>query len=185
MDYAKLNDSIIKKVLAAVALINNPEIDPEIRQLNQEILFREVGTAIYAKVYDMNAFDYEIEHTRGVGIDDRYYGLAKIASGSVSAGSLGLEDQIRSYLDSTAAKAQQDATVNARDSGKRTKVTRALSGKENCEWCERLANESPYEGDQITSKVFLRHRGCDCQIITEGYRTRNGLLQNYVKPKDR
>ena len=101
MDYAKLNDSIIKKVLAAVALINNPEIDPEIRQLNQEILFREVGTAIYAKVYDMNAFDYEIEHTRGVGIDDRYYGLAKIASGSVSAGSLGLEDQIRSYLDST------------------------------------------------------------------------------------
>lgn len=180
MDYAKLNDSIIKKVLAAVALINNPEIDPEIRQLNQEILFREVGTAIYAKVYDMNAFDYEIEHTRGVGIDDRYYGLAKIASGSVSAGSLGLEDQIRSYLDSTAAKAQQDALVNAKQSGKYPTVTRSING-ETCKWCVSLAgtytNPNP--------EVFRRHRGCDCSIITEGYRTRNGLLQNYVKPKDR
>ena len=68
MDYSKLNDSIINKVLKALALINNPEIDPEIRQLNQEILFREVGTAVYNKVYDMNAFDFEIEYTRGPGI---------------------------------------------------------------------------------------------------------------------
>lgn len=57
MDYAGLNETIIDKVLKALQLINNPEIDPEVRQLNQEILFREVGAAVYAKVYDMNAFD--------------------------------------------------------------------------------------------------------------------------------
>jgi len=41
MDYAGLNDTIQKKVMAALAIINNPEVAPDVRQLNQEILFRE------------------------------------------------------------------------------------------------------------------------------------------------
>ena len=182
MDYHALNDTIIKKVLAALAIINNPEIAPEVRQLNQEILFREVGSAVYAKIYNMNAFDYEIEHTIGSGIDDRYYGLAKVASASVSAGALALPLLVRNYLDTMASKAQQDATHNARQSGKRTRVIRKLGPTEHtCEWCTGLANNSPYEGDQIRPEIFGRHRGCDCEIYTEGYRTRNGLLDNYVK----
>ncbi|HRJ06913.1 MAG TPA: hypothetical protein PK911_05200 [Candidatus Saccharibacteria bacterium] len=176
MDYAGLNDSIEKKVLAALKLINNPEIEPDVRQLNQEILFREVGAAVYAKVYNMNAFDYEIEHTTGPGIDDRYYGLAKVAAASVATGTLGLTLLVRNYLDTMASKAQQDATHNARQSGRRTRVTRKMNG-ETCSWCESLAGT--YENPD--SEVFKRHRGCDCSIITEGYRSRNGLLQNYTK----
>ena len=178
MDYHLLNDTIVKKVMAAVAIINNPEIDPDTRQLNQEILFREVGAAVYAKVYNMNAYDYEIEHTTGPGVDDRYYGLAKVASASISAGALGLPLLVRNYLDSMASKAQADATHNARQSGKRTRVIRSLNG-ETCDWCAKLAGT--YEGSSIEPQVFHRHRGCDCSIITEGYRTRNGLLQNYTK----
>jgi hypothetical protein len=178
MDYAGLNDTIVKKVLAALKLINNPEIDPEIRQLNQEILFREVGASVYTKVYEMNAFDFEIEHTRGPGIDDRYYGLAKVASASVSAGALGLDDYVRNYLDTMASKAQEDAVKNARDSGKFPTVTRKMNG-ETCSWCESLAGTYT----KPDSEVFKRHRGCDCSIITEGYRSRNGLLKNYTKPK--
>lgn len=83
-NYAALVNTIYPQVQAAVAIINNPEIDPQVRQRNQEILLREVGQAIYEKVYDMNAFDMEIEHTKGSGIDDRYFGLAKVASDSVS-----------------------------------------------------------------------------------------------------
>lgn len=180
MDYAKLNDTITKKVLTALALINNPEIDPEIRQLNQEILFREVGTAVYTKVYDMNAFDFEIEHTRGPGIDDRYYGLAKVAAASVSTGALGLDDYVRNYLDTMASKAQHDAVQNAKQSGKYPTVTRKMNG-ETCAWCESLAGTYT----KPDSEVFKRHRGCDCSIVTEGYRSRNGQLNNYVKPKDR
>jgi hypothetical protein len=176
MDYAGLNDTIQKKVMAALAIINNPEVAPDVRQLNQEILFREVGAAVYAKVYNMNAFDYEIEHTTGPGIDDRHFGLAKVASASVSAGALGLGLLVRNYLDTMASKAQQDATHNARQSGKRTRVTRKMNG-ETCGWCESLAGT--YENPD--SEVFKRHRGCDCSIITEGYRTRNGQLNNYSK----
>lgn len=180
MDYSKLTKSITPKVLAALALINNPEIDPAIRQLNQEILFREVGAAVYAKVYDMNAFDFEIEHTVGPGIDDRHYGLAKVASASVSTGKLGLDEYVKNYLYYAASAAQHDAMQNAKQSGRRTKVIRKMNG-ETCKWCESLAGS--YENPD--SEVFKRHGGCDCIIITEGYRKRNGLLNNYVKPKDR
>jgi len=183
MNYDRLNETIVKKVMKALALINNPEIDPEIRQLNQEILFREVGSAIYAKVYNMSAFDFEIEYSKGSGIDERYFGLAKVASGSVATGSLGLALLVRNYLDATSSKAQLDASVFARQSGKRTRVIRSVNS-ETCEWCRGLAKNSPYEGDQIKPQIFARHRGCDCSIVTEGFRSRNGLLGNYVKPSD-
>lgn len=87
-DYGKLANSLTPKVLKAIGLLNNPEIEPNTRQLNQEILLREVSKAIYEKVYDMNAFDMDIAHTKGDGIDDRYYGMAKVASNSVSTGGM-------------------------------------------------------------------------------------------------
>ena len=180
MNYGSLNKSIIKKVLLALALINNPEIAPEVRQLNQEILFREVGQAVYAKVYDMNAFDFEIAYTSGPGMDDRYYGLAKVASASVATGALGIDEYVKNYLDNVAGQAQRDATTTARQSGKFPTVTRKTVG-ETCKWCRSKAGlyTNP-PGD-----VFARHGGCDCTIATEGFKTRNGLLNNYVKPKDR
>lgn len=85
-NYGELANSLAPKVLKAVQLLNNPEIEPNTRQLNQEILLREVARAIYEKTYEMNAFDMDIEHTIGSGIDDRYYGMAKVASNSVSTG---------------------------------------------------------------------------------------------------
>lgn len=179
MDYSKLNRSITPKVLKALAIINNPEISPEVRQLNQEILFREVGSAVYAKVYDMNAFDMEIERTVGPGIDDRYYGLAKVASGSVSTGDLGIEEYVKNYLDTMASKAQNDAMINARQSGKHPTASRRLVGSKNCKWCIGKAEENVTDPPP---EFFHRHGGCDCAIITSGYRSRNGLLQNY-KPR--
>lgn len=183
MNYAGLNDTIIDQVMAAIRLINNPEIAPETRQRNQEILFREVGVAIYTQVYDMNAFDFEIEHTRGLGIDDRYYGLAKVASGSVSTGNVGLAEYVRNYLDYAATKAQADAVKNAFESGKFPRVTRRMNGKETCDWCK--GKQGVYTGYDIPPEVYHRHGGCDCSIFTEGFKTRNGELKNYVKPKDR
>lgn len=178
MDYAKYNRTIIDKVMAAVKLINNPEIDPEIRQLNQEILFREVGATIYNKVYDMNAYDFDIQHTKGSGIDDRYYGLAKVTAASVSAGALGIREYVKNYLDHAASKAQHDAMVNAKQSGKHPRVIRTTNG-DTCKWCRSLAGEY----SNPSPEVFRRHGGCDCNIRTEGFKSRNGLLKNYV-PKN-
>lgn len=87
-DYGALARALYPKVSAAVALLNNPEVAPDTRQLNQEIFLREVAKAIYDKTYEMNAFDMQVEHTKGDGIDDRYYGMAKVASNSVSTGAV-------------------------------------------------------------------------------------------------
>lgn len=178
MNYASLIDSIKPDVIEAIRLINNPEIAPEIRQLNQEILLREVGQAIYAKVYDMNAFDMEVEFTKGTGIDNRYYGLAKVASGSVSNGSLGLEEYITNYLQSMAAKAQTDAFTVAKQTNKRPTVTRTESAKA-CQWCKSKTGTFT----DPPSDVFHRHGGCGGKIVTKGFKSRNGELKNYKKPE--
>ena len=180
MDFTHLNDELLPAVMKALKLINNPEVEPEVRQLNQEILLREVGQAIYDRAYDMAAFDFEIEHTTGAGIDDRHFGLAKVAAGSVATGTLGLGLLVRNYMNRMATAAQEEALQNARQSGRQTRMVRALVG-DTCAWCISLVGVYNNPGPE----AFLRHRGCDCTITTEGFRSRNGLLQNYVKPQDR
>lgn len=180
MDYSKLSNRILAKVLAAVAAINNPEIDPETRQRQQEILFRSVGNSVYAKVYDMNAYDFEIGHTTGPGLDDRYFGLAKVASASVATGALGLDEYVKNFIDNTIGLAQSHAVTTARQSGKVPTVER-IESPDCCKWCRSKAgrHENP------DGSVFARHGGCEGRIITRGFMSRNGLLSNYVKPSDR
>lgn len=179
MDYSQLTPTILPQVLAAVRLINNPEVDPEVRQLNQEILFREVGQAVYAKIYNMNAWDMEIGHTTGPGMDNRYYGLAKVTAAAVSNGNVGVDEYVADYINTTMAQAQQHAMTNANQSGKHPTVTREVVG-ETCKWCEGLAGTYT----DPSPEVFQRHGSCDCSIKTEGYRSRNGLLNNYVPTKN-
>ncbi len=88
LDYGKAANALAPKVLEGVKILNNPEIEPDTRQRNQEIFLREVAKAIYDKTYEMNAFDMDIAHTKGEGIDNRYYGMAKVASNSVSTGAV-------------------------------------------------------------------------------------------------
>jgi len=180
MDYSKFTQTILKKVIDAMRIINNPEVAPNVRQLNQEILFREVGSAVYAKIYDMNAFDFQIENTIGAGIDDRFYGMAKVASASVATGALGLDEYVKNYIDNTIGMAQRDAVTIAREHGKRTVVIRTES-PDCCKWCRSKAgtHENP------DSSVYQRHGGCDGKIVTQGFRSRNGELKNYVRPSQR
>lgn len=177
MNYGDLIKTVSPQVLAAIKIINNPEIAPDVRQLNQEILLREVGKAIYDKVYNMNAFDYELPGT-GAGIDDRYFGLAKVASGSVSTGGKGLEEYVNNYLMSQASKAQQDSFKTASQSRKHPRVIRTEHG-DACKWCKSMAGTFT----NPSSDIFRRHGGCEGKIVTEGYNSRNGLLSNYKKPE--
>lgn len=174
MDYTELAEQLTPKVLNAIAVLNNPEIAPDVRQRNQEVLLREVGKAVYDKIYSMNAFDMDIAHTTGSGIDDRYYGMAKVASNSVSNGKGGLQEYIRNYLQNTTAKAQKDAMHNARQSGKRPTVTRTESPTA-CAWCRSKAGTFT----DPDGEIFARHGGCRGKIVTSGYNSRNGTLKNY------
>ena len=177
MNYADLAKTILPDIHKAVDLINNIEVDPEIRRMNLEILFRRIAEMANFVVYDMNAFDMDILETMSPGIDKAYLSLAREVSDSVSVGG---KDKVNASIDlwlkDVIAKAQQDAFVTARDLSKHPTVTRIARGK-TCEWCKSLVGKYT-DPDR---EVFKRHAFCDCKIVTEGYRGRNGELKNYVK----
>lgn len=174
MDYSKLPATIQFKVEKIISILNNPEIAPDIRQLNMERLFQAVGKATYAKIYEMNAWDMEIPHTAGKFSDNRYYGLAKITAGA-NVTNTDYKRLVESYLASMTGLAQDDAFTTAKESGKAPTLTRQLTGPGDCDWCREKADTyiDPAPED------FGRHTDCNCRLITAGYKSRNGLLKNY------
>lgn len=89
-----------------------------------------------------------------------------------------MDEYIKNFLMSTAAKAQKDAVVTARQSGKKPTVTRT-EHSDACKWCQSKTGTYTDPG----SDVFERHGGCEGKITTKGYGSRNGLLSNYKAGK--
>lgn len=87
-----------------------------------------------------------------------------------------MDEYIKNFLMSSAAKAQGDATRTARQSGKKPTVTRT-EHSDACKWCQSKVGTYENPG----SDVFERHGGCEGKIVTKGYGSRNGLLGNYKK----
>ena len=172
MNYGSLATTVDKDFLEAIRLILNAEVEPEVRRLNLEILFRESGSKIYDVIYAMNAWDFEIEYTTGLGIDDLYYGLAKTLSDSVSlGGNTKAMEAFELWLADTIHKAQYDAFRNAAESGKYRVATR-WEPADACSWC-RMHVGTFIEPD---SEVFRQHDNCRGRITTEGWRSHNGTL---------
>lgn len=177
MNYDALTDTILKDLENEIAIVNNPEVDPETRRYNLEIVLREVGEQVYDVVYQMNAYDMDISYTNGKTINNAYYGLAKNISDSISTGGKAtIEAQIQEWLSNQVLKAQYDAFWNAKDYSKYPTVERrAAPGC--CAWCEAVAGTF-VEPD---GEVFRRHDNCRCSIKTSGYKTKNGLYSGERK----
>lgn len=88
----------------------------------------------------------------------------------------GITELLVAYLMQSATKAQQDSFKNAKQSRKFPVAIRTESG-DACKWCRGKAgrHENP------DPDVFHRHGGCEGKIVTEGFKSRNGLLSNYKK----
>lgn len=179
MDYLQLAKTIDEDLLKAVALINNPEIEPEVRQAMLERLFSSVGENVYNVIYDMATFDMDVVGTVGAGIDmNRMYGIAKLASDSVvTGGTAKTTSSINLWLQDTISKATYDAFNVAHDLGKHPTLTRTERSN-CCKWC------TEHVGTFIdpTSEAFRRHDNCRAKIVVSGYKTRNGLVENYRNP---
>ena len=175
MNYPSLTDTISDDVMEAIDIILNPEIDPEIRQYNLEILLREVGEKAYTNVYDMAAYDMMIEYTDGIGIEDTYYALAKNLSDSVvTGGKDAMREYVYEWVTDQILKAEQDAFYTAQESGQYCVLTRTEAAN-CCKWCASLVGTfiEPVKG----SNVWKRHDNCRGSVSVEGYRSRNGLLR--------
>lgn len=182
MDYIKLAETIDKDLLKAVALINNQEVEPEVRQAMLERLFKSVGDNAYYVIYDMATYDMEVIGTTGAGIDmNRLYGMAKVASDSVVTGNpTGTESSIKLWLEDVISKATSDAFSTAVDLGKHPTLTRTEKAG-CCKWCTQ------HVGTFIDPEpeAFRRHDNCRATITVSGYKSRNGELKNYRNPNKR
>lgn len=87
-----------------------------------------------------------------------------------------MDEYIRNFLMTMAAKGQKDAMTTARQSGKKPTVTRTESS-DACKWCRSKTGTFENPG----SEIFERHGGCEGKITTKGYGAKNGLLKNYKK----
>lgn len=88
-----------------------------------------------------------------------------------------MDEYIRNFLMTSAAKAQRDALTTARQSGKRTTTVTRKESADACKWCQSKTGTFT----DPSSDVFERHGGCEGRIITKGYMSKNGLLANYKK----
>lgn len=86
-----------------------------------------------------------------------------------------MEEYLKNFLMSSAAKAQKDAFTTARQSGKKTTVVTRTEHGDACKWCQSKTGTYENPGGD----VFERHGGCEGKITTKGYRSKNGLLSNY------
>lgn len=178
MNYTNFAKTVEFEIYELLKIINNPKISPNVRINANQIAMSSIANAIYAKIYDMNAFDFEIEHTQGVGADNvRINGISRILNDSISNGGESLAlSRVQNFIRSNIDKAQNDAFITAKQSGKHPKVERIEIGN-CCKWCKGKVG-TYYDPDP---SVFARHRDCDCIIKTSGYKSRNGLLKNYAK----
>ena len=177
MNYDSLSETILQDLKEEIAIINNPEIDPETRRYNLEIVLREVGEQAYEVVYQMNAWDMDIDYLNGKTINDAYYGLAKNISDSISVGGKSnIDAQIEEWLSNQILKAQYDAFWNAKEYGKFPTVTRTARAN-CCDWCREVVGTFV----DPSGDVFRRHDRCKCEIMTSGWRTNNGLYSGERK----
>lgn len=181
MNYGILPEEILSKVMTLVGLINNIEVSPDVRRRYMEQLFRTVNAAVYNKIYEMNAWDMLIPHTTGKDIGKQHLGISKIAAGSPVTG-IELTPLVLENLQAMSGKAQDDAMATAQSSGKVPQMKRSATSRKPCDWCKEKDTRGRWVVDP-DSEQFRRHAHCSCEIYTAGYKSRNGLLDNYVKEK--
>lgn len=176
MDFYSVIDRLMPQIKRLITVLNDPAIDPTLRKAALTAGFQQIGQSVYGKAYNMTAWDLEIAETLGRGWKvEIAQGLARNISTGIATGDGQLAlDQAKNYVQQSASTAMFEASETGKQLGKYRTVTRSIR-RETCRWC--LDRAGTYTNP--TAEIFRRHTHCDCLIKVEGYRSRNGLLQNY------
>lgn len=179
MDFQILIREIEPKLKRLAQIINDPAVSPDLRRAAHQSALEVISQLIYDKTYSMTAWDYEIEETLGRIFDKSIAaGLAGKLSDSIATGeSMPIQEQLPTFMSVAVGAAMYDATETARSLGKYTVLKVRLGRKRDCKWCIDRARRSPIYNPAPLD--FGRHNGCDCILEAEGFKSRNGEVQNY------
>lgn len=179
MDFLKAVERIAPRIRRIVAILNDEMISPELRKQALAAAFRQIGASIYGKAYEMTAWDLEIFETIGNGMDPQLaLGLARNISDGVAAGNIeAANDQVAAYAVNAAGIAMAHATTTGGQLGKYRTLQIHLRGKGDCDWCRTKARRGKIVNPR--PEDFHRHTSCNCFYEVQGFKSRNGQLQNY------
>ena len=179
MDFYLAVERLWPKLIQLIKIINDPAVDPDLRKRALNAALSQIGQAIYGSAYRMTAFDMEILETMGIGLDAQLsLGLARNISDAIAIGDLGAaNDQVAAYAVNAAGIAMADAAVTAGNLGKFRTLQIRLRGRGDCDWCRAKAARGKIINP--TDKDFHRHTRCNCFYDVQGFKSRNGELQNY------
>lgn len=168
-------------ILPAIRYILGLRISPAEKRARIAKVINLIGSDFYTRMFEANSEVFDstaIGTTDYLAIQERVETLA-IKLVRQYALHRPVDAIVREFYDSALGKAQEEAFLNAISLDKHPTVTRTLVG-ETCAWCRGLVGTHIYPD----GKYFARHDNCDCLIVASGYKTRNGVVQNYVKHKN-
>ena len=167
-----------KNVMPAIKYILGLDISAADKRARIKTVLDLIGSDYYAQMFGASSevFDSAAIDTMGyTEMDDQ---VSRLATKLVRQNALGrpVDAMVKSFYDSLLGSAQEEAFRNAISLDKHPTLTRTMVG-ETCAWCQALAGTHVYpDGD-----LFRRHANCDCLLVTSGYNSRNGVVNNYVK----
>lgn len=171
-DTAKNMQDVVDYILK---LRTSPE--EKIKRINN--LFNLIGSDFYMQMFNANS---ELFDSAAIGTTD-YNAMTdqieRLSKKIVQNDNLGREVDtlIKDFYESALGRAQDEAFRNAISLDKHPTVTRSMVG-ETCGWCKSLVGTFSYVPN---SDIFRRHANCDCLIVVSGLKSRNGIINNYVK----
>lgn len=179
MDFYSAVERLRPQLKRLVDIINDPTIDPTLRKRALAAALTQISQSVYSSAYRMTAFDMEILETIGIGPDAQLaLGLARNISDGIAFGDLAAaNDQVAAFAVNTAGIAMAHAAVTAGQLGKYRTLRINLRGKGDCDWCRAKAARGTIINP--TPEDFIRHTRCDCFYDVQGFKSRNGELQNY------
>lgn len=179
MDFYLAIERLRPKLNRLVRIINDPAVDPTLRKQVLAAALTQIGQSIYGSAYRMQAFDMEIVETLGIGIDAQLaLGLSRNLSDSIATGDLNTaNDQVAMYAINATMIAMAHATETAGQLGKYRTLQIQLRGRGDCDWCRAKARRGKIVNP--TREDFHRHTNCNCNYEVQGFKSRNGQLQNY------
>lgn len=180
MDFSASAIDAARLVSVKINDIMGLDVSPESRRVMISRILSTVGVAYHSQMYSLTSEALGTAKMRSLGISSSEFrdqtdrlSLKVMRNYALSRPT---REDIVTYYHSVLGNAQFEAFGNANMMGKHPTLKRTLVG-DCCKWCQARA------GLHInpTGDLFARHRKCDCILEVSGYKTRNGILQNFKK----
>lgn len=180
MEFQPVADDMVKQIVPAIKQALATNVDVATKRALIERALRVVGEEFYLQMFQANSYLFDSAALSTLGWDKLDDALRGLSREIVTAGTLDMdyEQALQSFFNSGLGKSMAEAFQNGKSMGKHPVMYRYLSGSKDCAFCRSVA------GTHIDPEPIHFARccsNCNCIIKVKGYKSRNGVVNNYIK----